>query len=149
MTKTPIEPEMKFTAPRFPLSEEVRQKLGDALEMCPDVAFAHLVEVDVPVRGESGPALFVWLRGGSLRSLRAALNLVSEAVSRVLPKDRFIDVVILNSAPELLLPVEAAECLLVEPCPEERRRALSAARSPEAETESLEDTVKRWWWPFS
>ena len=62
----------------------------------------------------------------AVRSLRAALNLVSDIVAKTLPRDRFVDIVILNSAPELLPEVERAGCLFVEPDPEERRRALAA-----------------------
>jgi hypothetical protein len=61
-----------------------------------------------------------------MKSLRAALNLVSESVAKALPRDRFLDVVILNSAPELLPDVERAGCLFVEPDPDERQRALAA-----------------------
>ena len=103
------------------------EELRSGLERCPDLAFAHLVDVEVPAGGESaGLVLFVWLVPDALRSLRAALDLVSEIVARALPADRYLDVVILNSAPELLSEVESAGCLLVEPHPEERKRALSA-----------------------
>jgi hypothetical protein len=105
-------------------------ELRSRLERCPDLAFAHLVDVEVPARGESaGLVLFAWLVPDAMRSLRAALDLVSEIVARALPADRYLDVVILNSAPELLSEVESAGCLLVEPHPEERRRALSALES--------------------
>jgi len=91
------------------------------------VAFAHLVDVEVPDRGEGpGPVLFVWLVPAAMRSLRAALDLVSETVAKALPSDIFLDVVILNSAPELLPEVEGAGCLFVEPHPDERKRALAA-----------------------
>jgi len=70
--------------------------------------------------------LFVWLDPVAMRSMRAALNLVSETVAKALPGDRFLDVVILNSAPELLSDVERARCLFVEPHPDERKRALAA-----------------------
>ena len=103
------------------------EKLRSGLERCPDLAFAHLVDVEVPARGEgAGPVLFVWLVPAAMKSLRAALNLVSDTVAKALPSDRYVDVVILNSAPELLSTVERAGCLLVEPDPEERRRALAA-----------------------
>ena len=118
---------LRITPPARPLDDEVEERLRDGLEACPDVAFAHLVDVDVPERGEGpGAVLFVWLVPAAMRSLRAALNLVSDTVARALPKDLFLDVVILNSAPELLPEVERAGCLLVEPNPEERRRALAA-----------------------
>jgi hypothetical protein len=70
--------------------------------------------------------LFVWLVPAAMRSLRAALNLVADTVAKTLPGDQFLDVVILNSAPELLPEVERAGCLFVEPHPDERRRALAA-----------------------
>ena len=103
------------------------EKLRVGLEGCPDLAFAHLVDVDVPERGEGpGMVLFVWLVAAAMRSLRAALNLVSDTVAKALPGDRYLDVVILNSAPELLPDVERAGCLFVERCPDERQRALAA-----------------------
>lgn len=101
--------------------------LREGLEACPDLAFAHLVDVDVLELGAGREmVLFVWLVPAAMRSLRAALNLVSEAVAKALPADRFLDVVILNSAPELLPEVERAGCLFVESHPDERQRALAA-----------------------
>jgi len=119
---------LRITAPRQPLDDEVAEKLRCGLEGCADLAFAHLVDVEVPETGEAaGQVLFVWLDPSAMRSLRAALNLVSDAVAKALPGDRFLDVVILNSAPELLPEVERAGCLFVQPNPEERERALRAA----------------------
>jgi hypothetical protein len=110
-----------------PLADEVEDRLRKGLETCPDIAFAHLVDVEVPDRGEGpGTVLFVWLVPPAMKSLRAALNLVSDTVAKALPRDLFLDVVILNSAPELLPEVEGAGCLFVEPHPDERRRALAA-----------------------
>ena len=121
------EQHLRMTPPARPLDEQVAARLRDGLEACPDVAFAHLVDVDVPDRGEGpGLVLFVWLVPAAVGSLRAALDLVAETVAKALPPDRFVDLVILNSAPELLLDVERAGCLFVEPDPEERRRALAA-----------------------
>jgi hypothetical protein len=90
--------------------------------------------------------LFVWLVSRAVRSLKPALNLVSEAVARALPEDRFVDVVILNSVPELLQPVEAVDCLLIERDPEERRIAVAAGE----EDRENEDggNGRRRWWPF-
>ena len=84
------------------------------LGQCSDVAFAHLPQV-LTEGQQDRPSLvlFVWLVPEALRSLRAALRLVCEAVSRVMPRERYLDVVVLNSAPELLESVEAAGCLLV------------------------------------
>jgi hypothetical protein len=90
----------------------------------------------------SGPVVLV---PEALGSLRFALNLVSEAVARALPDDAYLDVVVLNSAPELLERLEAADCLLVERVAEERRRALEAVRSGGV-PEPL--PRRRRWWPF-
>jgi hypothetical protein len=118
---------LRITPPAQPLDDEVKDRLREGLESCPDVAFAHLVDVEVPEREEGpGTVLFVWLVPAAIRSLRAALNLVSDTVAKALPRDLFLDVVILNSAPELLLDVERVGCLFVEPHPDERRRALAA-----------------------
>ncbi len=138
--------ELQFRRLRQPLSPQVHGDLVDAMNDCPDVAFAYLVEVEVSAPGESGPVLFVWLKGAALRSLRGALNLVSGAVAGVLPETVFVDVVILNSAPELLLQIEAVECLLAEPDPGERQRALQAASSGEP-LPALKPK-RWWWWPF-
>ena len=119
--------QLRITPPGRPLGDEVEVKLREGLQACPDLAFAHLVDVDVPEQGEGpGMVLFVWLVPAAMRYLRAALNLVSETVAKALPEDRFLDVVILNSAPELLSDVERAGCLFVEPDAGERRRALAA-----------------------
>jgi hypothetical protein len=118
---------LRITPPARPLGDEVEGKLREGLEACPDLAFAHLVDVEVPEREEGpGMVLFVWLVPAAMRSLRAALNLVSDTVAKALPRDRFLDVVILNSAPELLPDVERAGCLFIESNPDERRRALAA-----------------------
>lgn len=128
------------------LDPEVERKLIAELGRCPDLAFAHLPQVFVPGRQERADlVLFAWLEPEALGSLRFALNLVTEAVSRALPSDEFLDVVVLNSAPELLEPIERAGCLLVERNPEERARALAAA----AQTDTSPDMPsKPWWWPF-
>jgi hypothetical protein len=113
---------------------------------CPDVAFAHLPEVFVPGRQDRPePVLFVWLKPGALGSIRSALDLVSVAVSKALPEKEYLDIVILNSAPELLEPIESADCLLVERDSRERRRALEAVKNPQAEP--IEPSGP-WWWPF-
>lgn len=124
---TPEDQHLRITPPARPLDDEVEIRLREGLEACPDVAFAHLVDVDVLERGEGpGAVLFVWLVPAAMRSLRAALNLVSDTVAKALPKDLFLDVVILNSAPELLPEIERVGCLFVEPNSDERRRALAA-----------------------
>jgi hypothetical protein len=120
--------EIRLSPPADPFDDDVLSKLRDRLEKCADVAFAHLVDVAVPNRGvDPGPTLFVWLVPAAMKSLRAALNLVSEAVADALPGDRFLDVVILNSAPELLPEIERIGCLFVEMDSSERQRALEAA----------------------
>jgi hypothetical protein len=132
--------------PETALDPETMDKLEGELLACPDVAFAHLPQVVVPNRQvEPQLTLFVWLVPEAVGSLRPALNLVSEAVARSLPEDRFLDVVILNSAPELLMEVEATGCLVVERDPVEHRNALqAAAEATEAELASR----PRWFWPF-
>lgn len=122
--------QLRITPPGQPLGNEVEKKLREGLEACPDLAFAHLVDVNVPEQGEGpGMVLFVWLDPVAMKSMRAALNLVSETVAKALPEDRFLDVVILNSAPELLLDIERAGCLLAAPHPNERKLALAALDS--------------------
>jgi hypothetical protein len=120
--------ELRISPPDRPLDPRVKTRLAEELARCPDLAFAHLPQVLVPAR-QNAPSLvlFVWLRPPALRSLRFALNLVSEAVARALPDGDFLDVVVLNSAPELLDQVERARSLLVENDPDERARALAAA----------------------
>ena len=125
------------------LDPEVEERLRDELGRCPDLAFAHLPKVLVPGRQQAPElVLFVWLVPSALRSLRFALNLVSEAVGRVLPDGDYLDVVVLNSAPELLDSVERAESLFVENDPEERRRALAAAAGGE---DPAEPERRPWW----
>jgi hypothetical protein len=120
-------PELFIEAAASDFSGEVLARLRGELEACPDIAFAHLCRVTVPRHGGGAqPSLFVWLVPPAVGSLRAALNLVSEAVARSLPEDRFVDVLILNSAPELLAQVEEAGGLLVERDAGERQRALAA-----------------------
>jgi hypothetical protein len=124
--------QLHISHPDRPLAPEVEARLTDELARCPDLAFAHLAQVLVPARQERPElVLFVWLRPAALRSLRFALNLVSEAVARALPDGEFLDVVVLNSAPELLSEVERARSPLVENDPEERARALTAVSANE------------------
>lgn len=133
--------------PARPLAPAVTEALRAALRSCPDVAFAHLVDVEVPEGPErASPALFVWLRPAAMRSLRLSLNLVSEIVAGVLPEACHLDVLILNSAPELLGDVEAAGCLLVEGDADERRRALEAAVAEGGDARAA--GRQRGWWPF-
>jgi len=114
---------------------------------CPDVAFAHLADVWVPGRQpQPEMTLLVWLTAEAVPSVRAALNLVCEVVSRSLPAERYLDVVILNSAPDLLGEAERAGCLLVERDPTERGRALAALTTVD---EPVADEGRPpWWWPF-
>ena len=136
---------LQIEARTLELDKEVERELRRQLEGCPDLAFAHLPQVFVPGQHASPElVLFVWFLPGALRSLRSALNLVSEAVAQALPVEQYLDVVVLNSAPELLDAVERAGCLLVERDPAERRRALAAA----AGGEPPELFGKRPWWRF-
>jgi hypothetical protein len=144
--------EMEVRAPTEPWPRDRYTRLQRELGQCPDVAFAHLPEVLVAGHQREGArVLFVWLVPEALRSLRAALNAVSEIVARVLPSHEFLDVVVLNSAPELLEQVEAANCLLVEPDAEERAKALQAAAAlaeHTGEDTSPQSRRRPWWWPF-
>lgn len=126
--QTTNEPEIVIEPPENGLAEDVEARLRTELGECPDVAFAHLCQITV-IGQSSTPqlGLFVWLVPEAVGSLRAALNLVSEAVARALPEDVCLDVLILNSVPELLARVEKTNCLLVERDQEERRRACDAA----------------------
>jgi len=139
-------PEIVIEPAEARLTGEVEDRLRFELESCPDVAFAHLCQVAVAGQS-SGPqlSLFVWLVPEAVGSLRAALNLVCEAVARAIPEDLFIDVLILNSVPELLDRVEAAEGLLVERDRRERRRALEAATR---EPENPGPPARRRFWPW-
>lgn len=141
-----VRPEILIEPAEARLTGEVEDRLRFELESCPDVAFAHLCLVTIAGQS-SGPqlSLFVWLVPEAVGSLRAALNLVCEAVARAIPDDVFIDVLILNSAPELLDRVEAADCLLVERDRQERRRALAAAAG---ETENPGPARRRRLWPW-
>ncbi len=140
------EEEITIRRPEPPLDDAILQKLRQGLETCPDVAFAHLCDVEV-VGGDdrSAMTLFVWLVPAAMRSLRMALNLVSEVIAGALPEDRFIDVAILNSAPELLQDVEHADCLFVVRDVEERQRALAAAESLDLGVHGEPETSRRWW----
>ena len=133
---------------RKPWSEPVLQSLVRALSAAPDIAFAYLVDAGVPGQGDMHEALFVWLQPGALRSLRRVLNQVSAIVSGAMPSGKAVDVIILNSAPEMLEVVEAAGGLIVENDPEERRRALEAAAA--TPTDDYGDPPRKgpWWWPF-
>jgi hypothetical protein len=146
MVSDPSDAELRIGPRRLEFDRVVLRALEAEIGNCPDVAFAYLPDVLVQGRQNAPESvLFVWLVPAALGSLRAALNLVSEAVARTLPEDAYLDVVVLNSAPELLERLEAADCLLVERVAEERRLALEAARSGEV-PEPL--PRRRWWWPF-
>jgi hypothetical protein len=127
------------------LEPEIEHELKARLEKCPDVAFAHLPQVYVPGQQEHPElVLFVWLDPGALRSLRSALDLVSETVARSLPEGQYLDVVVLNSAPELLEAVERTGSLLVERDPAERARALAAVSGEDQPGPA----TKGPWWRF-
>jgi hypothetical protein len=137
---------IRISRPREEFEARVLDDLRQRLTANPDVAFVHLVDVEVEGVAEPPcPTLFVWLVPQAVGSLRLALNVLTEAVAAVIPNDRFLDVLILNSAPELLLEVERTGCLLIERDPEERRRAVDAASlsgGPQPRP------PKRGWWPF-
>jgi len=144
---TQPEERVLFSRPRQPFGDEVVKKLRAGVKNCPDVAFAFLADAEVVGhQDQPGQVLFVWLVAAAMGSLRGALNLVSETVADALPEDRFLDVVILNSAPELLEDLERADCLFVVRDAEERGQALAAAfdRGVGGDPES----PRRWWWPF-
>lgn len=116
-----------FGPPHQPLDEASMEALRSDLSVCPDVAFSHLVDVQIgTAEAQPSLSLFVWLVPAAVRSLRKSLNLVSEVVAGAISQDRCVDVLILNSAPELLADVERAGCLLVERDADERTRALAA-----------------------
>ncbi len=121
---------IRILPPGRPLDDEATRSLHAALSLCPDLAFAHLVDCEVDgIAGEPNLSLFVWLTPEGMKSLRGSLNLVSEVVAGAIPRDRCVDVLILNSAPELLADVENAGCLFVERDPAERGLAIAAVRS--------------------
>lgn len=121
---------IRIHPPGRPLDEETARSLQAALAVCPDLAFAHLVDIEVEgVSGERNLSLFVWLMPEGVKSLRGSLNLVSEVVAGAIPRDRCVDVLILNSVPELLADVEDAGCLFIERDPVERSRAIAASQA--------------------
>ena len=139
--------EIAVSKMKKPLSEEILGDLGLRLRACPDLAFAYLVDVDVAgVEGGPSPTLFVWLEPEAVGSLRSALNVLSEAVADALPESEFLDVLILNSVPELMEKIEGVDSPFVERDPTERRRALAAAAAGGSEIEPM--PPRRWWWPF-
>lgn len=148
ISKAPDSPKVVVTrlGEHFKIGD--RGRLAEALGRCPDVAFAYLAEVRVGATAEGSPVVFVWLRPGALKSLRGALNLVSETVARVIPESAFVDVVILNSAPELLSQAEEAEALLVEADSAERARAIKALDADPGGDIIPRAKPTRWWWPF-
>jgi len=139
-------PELTIRTPATPLPEDVEAELARQLAGCRDLAFAYLTDVHVAGHGGPTPTLFVWVGAAAMGSLRAALNLVCRTVGRTLPGELFLDVVILNSAPELLDQVERNGRLLVERDAAEHRLALAAASAPDVASES--DPAVPWWWPF-
>ncbi len=138
---------IRFSPPDRPLDDESAESLRRALSVCPDVAFAHLVDVRVEgLQEQPQLSLFVWLEPASLRSLRGSLNLVCETVAGAIPGDRCVDVLILNSAPELLAEVEEAGCLFVERDAEQRKRASEAAMESADGDRGRTDSALGW--PF-
>jgi hypothetical protein len=131
------------------LPAEVEEQLRKELRQRQDVAFAHLTQALVPGhQNVPTPMLSVWLNREAMRSVRLSLKLVSNVVARALPKDVFVDVIILNSAPELLEQVEKVGLLLVENDSEERQSALRALSNLAEEVPAPVEPTRRWWWPF-
>jgi len=140
--------DLRIEPRRHDFDPQLLRGLKTEISDCPDVAFAYLPQVYVKGRQDSPESvLFVWLVPEALSSIRFALNLVSEAVARVVPQDRYLDVVVLNSAPELLDALERADSLLVERVSEERSRALEALSRCEVQ-EPLTPRRRWTWWPF-
>ncbi len=135
-----------FDSPVNPLDEAVLERLRQELAQCPDVAFVHLPQVRNPEQGTPQLILFVWLVAAAMRTLKQALNLVSDVVASALPDGQALDLVILNSAPELLDAVERAGCLLLVRDEEERHNALQAAAQGQIPEPPR---TPSWWWPFS
>ncbi len=143
----PAENGIRISRPSRPFSSETLERLRGRLQVCPDVSFAHLAEVEIEGgRDVPGLVLFVWLMPAAMKSLRAALDLVSEAVAQALPEGRYVDVVILNSAPEMLADVERSGCLLIERDAGERQRALEASSKDPDMVDPK--SAGPWWWPF-
>ncbi len=139
---------VKISKPVKGLADDVYAELARGLRVCPDVAFAYLPLVEIPETSDAPHlVLFVWLRAEAMHSLRAALDLVSQVVAHALTSSDFVDVVILNSAPEMLSAIDDADCLIVDNEPEERSRVLDDARDPSHVPEAM-PPQKRWWWPF-
>jgi len=125
--ETSTESEIVIDPAEDDLPNEIEGRLRAELEACPDIAFAHLCRVSVPDHQPTPQlSLFVWLVPEAVGSLRAALNLVCEAVARALPDDLFVDVLILNSAPDLLGQVEERCRVFVVRDAGERTRATRA-----------------------
>ena len=138
--------EISIDALDVPLGSEIEARLRAQLLDCPDLAFAHLTQVTVAGQpGGSQPSLFVWLLPEGVASLRSALNLVSEAVARALSEDTYLDVLILNSAPELLRPVADTGAPFVVRDDAEWQRAIEAADVADDGTEPEQRPRFRWW----
>ena len=115
---------MEIEAAGQHLDLEHREKLINNLVSFKDLAFAHLNHVRMEKGDEGNLVLFLWLKRGGLRWMRASLNHASELVARSIPRGTFIDVVILNSAPELLADIESAGGLLIEKDRNEHEKVL-------------------------
>lgn len=141
-----VEP-VVIRSPGNALEDAVTEELKRRLAVCPDVAFAYLAQVVVGDASTQGDlCLFVWLRADALSSVRSALNLVSEAVARALPPEAYVDVVILNSAPELLAEIQNSGELIVVVDAEEHQLALDATSS--SSTAVIEEKPASPWWSW-
>lgn len=136
---------LRISSCATPLAAETQNRMIAALERCPDLAFAYLADVEVEGQGPATRTLFAWLEAPALGSVRRALDLVARAVAESIDRDQFVDVVILNSAPELLAPVARSGLCLTAPNPDEWRRSLQAAETPsEGAAEDVAGSVP-WW----
>jgi len=148
MERFPEDPasELHFGPPTPSLDPTVLDKLTRGLATCQDVAFVYLANVLVPSQQEAASqVLFVWLTRNALGSVRFALARVSQVVATCLPEGEFVDVVILNTDPELLEQVAAVGVVVVENSAEEHTQALTATTQPSADPA---EPPQRWWWPF-
>ncbi len=127
---------------------EVEDALVTRLRSCPDLAFAYLVEVTVPDHSDRpDPTLLAWLVRDAISSLRASLDLVAAAVAASIPGDSYLDVVILNSVPELLEALERTGNPLVVRDRDELERAFAASRGDPPPSPGPAPK-KPWYWPF-
>jgi hypothetical protein len=147
MTDVTRAPDLRISRCSMDLAPDTMAALRERLSACPDLAFTYLAEVQVDGHDDPAPTLFVWLEARALGSVRSALDLVARAVAQTLPAECFLDVVILNSAPDLLDAVAAEGDLVTETNPDERRRAMAASTAADGvmPDEPGRDSGASWW----